>query len=260
MKFYVRGGVGDFLQCSWFIQSNKSKEFIVHTHFEGAKQFFDDFGSENSSFYYFKNIEEHDEQIDKIISNHGENSTTNIRECPRSFYSDINFSKESKQNADSFCERFQNNKPIIGIHPFGSGFSADTYSKFNLPPKYIPPQIINSIIKEEYNYIIFGTSSELLSYGVKESANLLHTNFDMQSCLELTKKCSQFIGSDSCFKTMSSMHRIPTLCILGNFKDETRDTMFINQYEKDGVMKVYRLNNFESEKDQVIQFANQNIV
>jgi ADP-heptose:LPS heptosyltransferase len=260
MKFYVRGGIGDFLQCSWFIQNNKYKEFIVHTHFKGAENFFKDLGVENASYYYFQNTEEHDEQIDKIIANHGENSTTNIRECPRAFYSDVNFSKESKENADSFCKKFQNDKPIIGIHPFGSGFSDDTYSRFNLPPKRIPAQIINSIIKQEYNYIIFGTASELSSYGVNESSNILHTNFDTQSCLEISKKCSQFIGTDSCFKTMSSMHRIPTLCVLGDFKDETRDIYFINQYEKDNIMKVYRVENFEKEKQNIIGFINSNIL
>lgn len=258
MKFYVRGGVGDFLQCSWFVQNNKAKEFIVHTHFKQAESFFKDFGSENASYYYFQNIEEHDEQIDRIISNHGENSTTNIRECPRAFYSDINFSKESKDKADSFCNKFQNNKPIIGIHPFGSSFSADTYSKFNLPPKHIPSEIINSIIKEDYNYIIFGTPSELESYKLKESSNVLFTDLEMQVCLELVKKCSKFIGTDSCFKTMSSMHRISTICILGNFKDETRDMYFINQYEKDNVMKVYRVENFETEKQNIIEFIKAN--
>ena len=56
------------------------------------------------------------------------------------------------------------------------------------------------------------------------------------------------------------MQRINTICIIGQFKDDPRDTMFINQYENDGVMKVYRLNNFEIEKDKVIQFINENIV
>ena len=62
----------------------------------------------------------------------------------------------------------------------------------------------------------------------------MHTNVDVQSCLELVKLCSSFIGTDSVFKTMSSMNRVPTKCILGDFPDEIRDQYFINQYEKDG--------------------------
>lgn len=254
MKFYVRGGIGDFLQCSWFIANNKTKEFIVHTHFKQAESFFKSLGAENSFFYYFDNIEEHDAQIDKIIQNHGENSTTNIRECPRTFYSDIDFSQESKEKAKSFVEKFQNNNPVIGIHPFGSSFSSDTYSKFNLPPKYIPSDVINNIISDEFNYVIFGSASELENYGVNQSKNVAHTNMDVESCLELVKLCHKFIGTDSGFKTMSSMSRIPTICVLGDFNDETRDQYFINQYEKDGGMKVFRLKNIEEQKDDLINF------
>ena len=260
MKFYIRGGIGDFLQCSWFVQSNKTKEFIVHTHFKEAELFFKNMGVENCHFYHFNNIEEHDSQVDKIVENHGENSTTNIRECPRSFYSDIDFSQAHKDNAKAFSQKFNNNNPIIGIHPFGSNFCSDTYSKFNLPPKYIPSDIVNEIIKDDFNYIIFGSESELENYGVKESKNVMHTNMDIQSCLELVKLCSSFIGTDSGFKTMSSMNRVPTKCLLGDFTDEIRDQCFINQYEKDGVIKVYRLKSFEIEKDKVIQFINENIV
>lgn len=252
MKFYVRGGIGDFLQCSWFIANNKTKEFIVHTHFKQAESFFKSLGAENSSFYYFNNIEEHDAQIDKIIENHGENSTTNIRECPRAFYSDINFSQDSKENAKSFVEKFQNNNPIIGIHPFGSNFSSDTYSKFNLPSKYIPSNIINDIISDDFNYIIFGSASELESYGVKESKNVAHTNMDIESCLELVKLCHKFIGTDSGFKTMASMSRIPTICILGDFNDETRDQYFINKYSFDGVMKVLKTKNISEDKNKIL--------
>ena len=83
--------------------------------------------------------------------------------------------------------------------------------------------------------------------------NILHS-------LNTVKYCDLLIGVDSCFKTMSSMQRISTVCLIGNFSDPTRDTLFINQYEKDGVMKVYRLNDFENEKDQVIEFINKSIV
>jgi len=260
MKFYIRGGVGDFLQCFWFAKNNLNKEFIVHTHFKQAESFFKDLGLEKSSFYYFNNIQEHDEQVDKILTDHGENSTANIRECPRAFYSDIEFSEESKNKAEAFCERFKNKKPIIGIHPFGSGFSTDTYSKFNLPQKYIPSKIVKHIINDEYNYIIFGSKSELDSYGLEESENVLHTDMDIQSCLELVKKCFKFIGTDSCFKTMSSMCRIPTYCILGDFQDEIRDQYFINQYELDNVMHVCRIKDINKEQQKILNFIILNFV
>lgn len=254
MKFYIRGGIGDFLQCSWFVANNKEKEFIVHTHFKQAESFFKNLGATNCFFYYFEDIESHDSQIDKILEIHGENSTTNIRECPRAFYSDINFSQESKNNAESFIKIFQNNNPIVGIHPFGSNFSSNTYSKFNLPPKYISPYIINNIIKDNYNYIIFGSQTELNNYEIKPSKNIAHTNMNIDSCLELVKLCHKFIGTDSAFKTMASMSKIPTFCILGDFKDEIRDQFFINQYEKDGIMKVLKVKNIDNNRQDIIDF------
>ena len=54
------------------------------------------------------------------------------------------------------------------------------------------------------------------------------------------------------------MQRIDTICILGDFKDETRDMYFINQYEKDKVMNVYRVKNFEAEKQNIIEFIKTN--
>jgi len=254
MKFYVRGGLGDFLQCSWFIKNNSTKEFIVHTHFKQAELFFKNLGVENCHFYYFDNTEDHDSQVDKIVENHGENSTTNIRECPRSFYSDIDFSQAAKDEAKVFSQRFDNSNPIIGIHPFGSNFSSDTYSKFGLPAKYIPSDIVNEVIKDDFNYIIFGSESELENYNVKQSKNVMRTNIDVQSCLELVKLCSSFIGTDSAFKTMSSMNRVPTKCILGDFPDEIRDQYFINQYEKDGVMKVFRLKSIKDQRADLVDF------
>jgi hypothetical protein len=253
MKFYVRGGMGDFLQCSWFISNNKTQHFIVHTHFKQAESFFKNLGAENCSFYYFDNIEDHDSQVDNIINDHGENSTTNIRECPRAFYSDINLSQNSKDEAKSFSGKFKNNNPIIGIHPFGSQFSFDVYSKFNLPTKHIPSDAVREIINDDYNYIIFGSQSQLDSYGIQESENILHTNMGIESCLELVKSCAKFIGTDSCFKTMSSMIKIPTFCTLGDFQDPTRDQFFINQYEKDNIMQVFRYSDMQNSSPDLVK-------
>lgn len=256
MKFYIRGGVGDFLQCSWFASTNNTKEFIIHTHFKNAKDIFEEIGLANSFFYFFNNIEEHDDQVDKILENHGENSTTNIRECPRAFYSDISFSQKSKNEASDFIKNFKNENPIIGIHPFGSGFSEDTYGRFNLPKKHLPLDIVKKIINSNYNYIIFGAKEELSSYGLDPCDNILLTDMGMTSCLETVKLCSKFIGTDSCFKTMSAMSKIPTYCLLGDFKDPIRDSYFIDQYEKDGIMTVFRFKNLDEQSEDLLSSIN----
>ena len=120
----------------------------------------------------------------------------------------------------------------------------------------MPLEIVKKIITDDHNYIIFGSKEELSSYGLEACDNVLLTDMQMPSCLETVKLCSKFIGTDSCFKTMSSMSRIPTYCLLGDFKDPTRDSYFINQYEKGLVMKVFRFKNLESEKENVINFLN----
>jgi len=48
---------------------------------------------------------------------------------------------------------------------------------------------------------------------------------------------------------MAVMSKIPTFCILGDFQDPLRDKMFINQYEQDEILKVFRYKNInESSK------------
>ena len=44
MKIYIRGGIGDFLQCLPFVLMQPKNEYFIHTHFKKAEQFFKDFG------------------------------------------------------------------------------------------------------------------------------------------------------------------------------------------------------------------------
>lgn len=255
MKFYLRGGVGDFLQTLWFVSNNPNEEYIIHTHFPKTKEFFSSFGIENVHVYIFDTISEHDSQVDLIVNNHGENSTQNIREVPRAFYSTISFEENTQQEADNLVKTFHSEKPIIGIHPFGSKFANKVHSDFNLPIKFIPADTIKALICDDFNYLIFGSKNELDSYGLNESNNIKFVCFeDILKSLACVKHCCKFLGVDSGFKTMSSNSRIPTFVLLGDFKDAIRDSMFINQYEKDGVMKVYRLKNFDLEKTEILNF------
>jgi hypothetical protein len=58
--------------------------------------------------------------------------------------------------------------------------------------------------------------------------------------LSYVKQCNAFIGSDSGFKTMSAMSKIPTYVWLGDYIDEPRDKLHIDPYVCDGVMEVFR--------------------
>ena len=259
MKVYLRGGIGDFLQCLPAIMTKPTEEYYVHTHYSKAKDFFSQFGLENFKIFTFKNAKDHDEQIDEILSDCDPRVKTNFVECPRVLYSKLVFTDEIQNRADNFLNSFKNARPIIGIHPFGSDFSKDIYSKFNLPIKFIPAELVSKIvasdIENKYNYIIFGSKTDFETYGLQESDNLKFVCFDsILTSLACVRGCIKLLGTDSCFKTMSSINNIPTYCLVGNFDDQTRDAYFIDQYVNDGVMKIFKFDNIENQQQEIVDF------
>lgn len=256
MKFYIRGGVGDFLQCLPVVLLKPEEDYYIHTHYTKAKEFFNEFGLHNIKVFCFKDAVEHDEQVDQILADCDPKVKTNFHICKRMFYSKLGFNEIIQSQADNLINSFKNKKPIIGIHPFGSDFSKNIYSKFNLPVKFIPADVISKITSNEnYNYLLFGSANELESYELKETDNLKFVSFyNILISLACVNSCKKFIGTDSCFKTMSSMSSIPTYCIVGNFDDQTRDVCFIDQYVTDGIMKIFKYDNIENQKQEIIDF------
>lgn len=255
MKYYIRGGVGDILQSLWFIKNYPQKEYIVHTHYKKAKEIFAHFGALNAHFYEFDDLESHNAQVDFIKEDHAKESQKDIADVPRAFYSDFDFGKDADQAATNLIESFAEKKDIIGIHPFRSNFAQSVYDDFKLPAKELPIEISKNIIDKNNNYLLFGSKNELLQYGISEDKNIKFVCFDnIIDSLATVKYCKTLIGLDSCFKSMSSMQRINTICIIGNFHDPTRDQMFINQYEQDGVLKVFRTKNIKDDQSKIISF------
>lgn len=260
MKFYIRGGIGDLLQHFWFIKNCPDQEYIVHSHFSGVKDIFDYLGANNCSFYGFEDMESHNSQVDIIKANHASENQNDIQETPRAFFSDLNFGDAANKAADDLVSSFISKKDIIGIHPFRSGFATSVYNDFDLPAKKIPLDLTKDIINDNFNYLVFGSPKELSEYGLQESPNVKFVSFDnILYSLSAVKHCKTLIGLDSCFKTMSSMQRINTICIIGDFPDSTRDVMFINQYVKDGVMKVFKTKDIEADKETLKNFILENI-
>lgn len=258
MKVYLRGGIGDFLQCLPAAMSKPFEEYYIHTHYSKAKEFFEQFGIQNAKVFTFADAKEHDEQIDVILSDCNPKVKTNFTECPRVLYSQLGFTQEIQDEVDSHTN-FGNDNPIIGIHPFGSDFSKNIYSKFNLPIKFIPSDIINAIVSNDcdkkYNYLVFGSDNDFSGYNLKTSDNVKYVQFDnILTSLACVTKCKKFLGTDSCFKTMSSMNSIPTYCLVGDFDDQTRDAYFIDQYVNDGVMKIFKFKDISNQKDEILKF------
>jgi hypothetical protein len=232
------GGIGDFLQCIPYIEANKEKnnKYYVVTHLSGASSLFKSIGIVPEFLEIFTSIEEQNAILHRI-------SRSEIIHCPRSkYFSNIPFGVE--QNI------FDNNKPVVGVHINGSTFSLSVQKKFRMILKSIPAKIIKELVSENYNLMVFGLEKELKQIRLEQSENLAIITFDNPAkSLAYVNQCNVFVGSDSGFKTMSAMSKIPTFVWLGDYIDEPRDKIFIDPYVQDGVMDVFRY------KDVNLQFS-----
>lgn len=253
MKTYVRGGIGDILQSWNYIQSNPDLEYIVHSHYSNVKEIFEYLKAKNCHFYSFSDFSSHNEQVDAIVKDFGQGVQQETVDIPRVFYSTFQFSFVDEELSLSAFESFEKEQYTVGIHPFRSGFARSVYKDHGLPCDVMHSEILEALIEPDKNYLIFGSDNELKEVELKESDNVKFVSFNsILTSLNTVKYCKKFIGLDSCFKSMSSMQRIPTLCIIGDFQDEVRDKMFLNQYVKDGVMDTVRVRNLVLEEDMVI--------
>lgn len=249
----IRGGIGDILQSIPFVLENKSLEYIVITHCSKAFEIFKNLQVENIQYIYFKDLNSLKNAELKLF----EYLKLNFSEaelCPRSLY----FQKYPFDD-DLAAPNFEkNNKPIIGIHPFGSEFSNNVYIKtLGKFSKNIDMSVIESIICDNFNYFIFGLDHELSEFKLREMDNIKYIKYDnILHSLNSVKYCDKFISSDSGFKTMSSMLKIKTYCLIPDIQDQFRDDNFIYPYVKDKVMNVYKFNDTAKEKEEIIKFIN----
>ena len=233
--YLLDGGIGDFLQCIPFINAGKHNnvKYGVITHLLNASKFFEAIGVKPEFIYKFSNLAEKQEIIDLLPF------TGTYLPCPRSKYFDRPaFEPESLL--------FNDRKPVIGVHINGSSFSLNTQKQFGIILKNIPTQLISELLSEKYNLMVFGLKQEIMSLDLCESKNLKFVTYeDPAKSLAFVAQCSAFVGSDSGFKTMSSMSRIPTLVWLGDYVDKPRDEMFISPYLRDGIIELFKYKNLD---------------
>lgn len=259
MIYYFRGGIGDLLQTLWFIKSKPNETYIIQSHFKKIKDLLDYYGVNNCHYYPFCDFNSHNEQIDLIIKTHAANGQSDIKEIPRVFYNELDFGEEINLKAKQYIDSFKEKKSIIGIHPFRSDFAVSVYNDFNLPAKKIPIEITTALTQGNDNYLIFGSQKDFLEYQIKETDNIKIVKDDnILVSLSCVKYCDCLIGLDSCFKSVSSMQKIKTLCIIGDFDDPIRDQLFVNQYVKDGVMKIFKTKDIEQQKEDILYFLYSN--
>ena len=112
----------------------------------------------------------------------------------------------------------------------------------NLTPDFLYA-LLDLLDEKDFNLILFGTQDEMSALNLTKYKNLILANSpEILKNLTYVKHCNLLIGSDSVFKTMSSMLKIPTLVLLANVKDGYRDRVFIKPYVKRNIMKVIKFN------------------
>lgn len=237
-KILLNGGIGDFLQFIPYLISPEASndEVYVSTHQRDVASLFQSLGLSVKQYLYFESIDE------QTIVNQKIKAIGDIQEPPRTNYFKTNpFSAKSNV--------FSNLNKVIGIHVGGSSYSINIQESLDLPAKNIPDDILKYICSLDYNILIFGSKAETTLLGINDSENIKVISEDnVYDSLSYVEQCDAFVGSDSAFKTLSVMLKIPTLVWLGDYQDNFRDRTFITPYVSAGIMETYRYTNLSDNR------------
>jgi ADP-heptose:LPS heptosyltransferase len=122
-------------------------------------------------------------------------------------------------------------------------------------------KLLTWLMHAKYKIILFGTKDELKSLHSKTHRYItLATDQDVIKNLSLVHQCDLMVASDSVFKTMASMLKIPSIVLHKDNKNPFRDRTFIEPYVKAHCMTVYKYKTLEgSEVDTALAFTIKNI-
>ena len=217
------GGVGDLLQCLPIMLSHQKLKYIVASHFKSIDSLLKSLDIKTQKIYTYKNSFEYKRLRESIIK------SVEYIGCPRNlFFIRSPFISQKKL--------FDLKRKTIGVH-IGSSIFAP---KKALPQAFLK-SLIDTLIRKNFYVIFFSTKEEFKNASLTRHRNLKYAHdIDIVKNLSLVEQCDFFIGSDSAFKTMSAMLKIPTIVLMHNDKNAYRDRVFIDPYVKEGVMSVYK--------------------
>jgi hypothetical protein len=232
-SYVIKGGIGDILQYLPFVLKNKKIRYIVLTYFKDAPNFFFGLGITNCQFIFYSNKDEYGKY------NRSLNCQKNIYQCPR----DIFF---SSQPFKGIKEKFIDAKrKVVGLH-----FNSSQINTAHTIPKDLQKKLINMLIRDQFNVIVFSSNDEYKAME-KIKSKFVKYSHDSNLIKNLAKviHCDFFVGSDSAFKTMSSMLKIHTIVIYPNIKMSSfGQRMFFEPYLKEKILSIYKLNKNTSEE------------
>jgi ADP-heptose:LPS heptosyltransferase len=222
--------VGDILQSLPFMLANKDFNYLIQTHFLGAKNLLSDLDIEVHEIYLCSSLSEYRKLEKDLIERN------DVFMCPRALFFDW-----SPFFMDSAITSIQAN--TVGVHV---GASAIAIQKA-LPDSFLI-DLLRLLDQLNLEVLLFCTKSEanhFRSIGIVEKNKLTFVSEErIFMSLAQVGRCGLFIGSDSVFKTMSSMLKVPTFVLFHNIKNRFRDRMFINPYVKEGVMSYFEYDHF----------------
>ena len=239
----IQGGIGDFLQFLPFILKHKSYSYTVLTHFLYAESFFKILGIKIKKYYFYTNWEDYVEIRDRL------QKVPDTYVCPRTLFFKTNPFISTKKKALQ--------KPsVIGIHMGSSKLAAGKA----LSPDFVL-KLLTWLLHAKYKIILFGTKDELKSLHIKtHRAISLAQDQNVIKNLSLVNQCDLMIASDSVFKTMASMLKIPSIVLHKDNANHFRDRTFIEPYVKAHCMSVYKYKSLEDkEVDAALAFTIKNI-
>ena len=227
----IQGGIGDFLQFLPFILKHKSYSYTVLTHFLYAESFFKILGIKIKKYYFYTNWEDYVEIRDRL------QKVPDTYVCPRTLFFKSNPFISTKKKALK--------KPsVIGIHMGSSKLAAGKA----LSPDFVL-KLITWLMRSKYKIILFGTKDELKSLHIKtHRAISLAQDQNVVKNLSLVNQCDLMIASDSVFKTMASMLKIPSIVLHKDNANHFRDRTFIEPYVKARCMSVYKYKSLEGKE------------
>ena len=239
MTLQIQGGIGDFLQHLPFILKNKSTDYIVATHYLDAKIFFEGLGVNVKQYYFYSNLDEY-----KVISEKLKKLKYSYV-CPRDlFFKKSPFKSEAQSNHKKHM--------TVGIHMGSSKLGANKALS-----RIFVKGLLKALIPLHYKIILFGTREEIKPLNLKSNNNLMMPfSKKIMDSLSLVHQCDFFVGSDSAFKTMASMLKIPTIVLHVNSPNHFRDRVFIKPYLNSKVMFVYKYKKLQGlEVKKAIQYV-----
>lgn len=226
---FAHGGIGDLLQK---IESAiVEKEILLFSHYTKAPDLFAPFNVSIIRFEHYKTLEELGGfYIPGLPLENKRYANFKIPDAP--------FQKTAKK--------------VIGIHIEGSALSNNYWAARGQPGKNMTKGFLvrlllalnGKFIHNKVCFYVFCSPErkeqiqDLIS-SLKVVKDFKVICFDnIWESLSCVTHCDVVVGMDSCIKSFSAMLRIPTITLVGNYKDIYRDQTFLTPYVEDGVMKV----------------------